>query len=176
MAVNRKGQSILEVIIVLPFLFMFVGLLFKMNMGIQMAINNVQIARSQIYKLTVNSPEYPRIYHRKRFGQREQDLMILGVSDPSALLEAGEGDMPAIPQLQKVGRRGTPGGSEDEGEMPLRTTVRIRETSAICTQINSVNPKVMVEPAGVVGFRAERWPFKKLVCQYNKQWIGDLDE
>ena len=42
---NKKGQSILEVILVLPTLFLFVGMLFRLNMSLQQAINNTQYAR-----------------------------------------------------------------------------------------------------------------------------------
>jgi hypothetical protein len=45
---NEKGQSLLEVIFVLPFLFMFVGILFKLNLSISQAIVNTQYSRSQI--------------------------------------------------------------------------------------------------------------------------------
>ena len=84
---DAKGQSILEVVAVLPFLFILVGLMFKMNLGIQMAINNVQYARSQVFVLTANSPEYPRLQFRMKYAGssgklsvRQHDLMLLGVS------------------------------------------------------------------------------------------------
>jgi hypothetical protein len=183
---DAKGQSILEIMVVLPFLFILVGMLFRFNLGIQMAINNIQYARSQVYVLTANSPEYPQLRFRQRIGSSdqsrkfadtEQDLMVLGVSDPSALAEASEGEsMPAIPQQQKIVRAGVPGGSEEEGEPSTRTTIRVRETSAICTQMNSVAPKVNFDSVGVVGLKNLRWPFRKLACQYNAQWIGDYDE
>ena len=106
-------------------------------------------------------------------------MMVLGVSDPSALAEASSGDsMPAIPQKQRITRAGVAGGSEDAGEVDKRTNIRIRETSAICTQMNSVNKGVNFDSYGVTALKRpnDRWPFGKLVCQYEKQWIGDYDE
>ncbi|MBU6155019.1 MAG: hypothetical protein KGP28_12010 [Bdellovibrionales bacterium] len=182
---DAKGQSILEIVVVLPFLFILVGLLFRLNLALQMAINNVQYSRSQLYVLTGNSPEYPRLSFRHKregaagrtFVEREQDLMVLGVSDPRALTEdEGEGSMPAIPQKQRITRAGVAGGSEEAGEQEKRTNVRVRETSAICTQMNSVSKTVNFDSFGVVGLKNQSWPFKKLVCQYEKKWIGDYDE
>jgi hypothetical protein len=181
---DAKGQSILEIVVVLPFLFILVGMLFRLNLGLQMAINNLQYSRSQLYVLTGNSPEYPRLSFRHKlagsgrsFAEREQDLMVLGVSDPKALSESEEeGSMPAIPQKQRVTRAGVAGGSEEAGEPEKRTNVRVRETSAICTQMNSVSKNVNFDTSGVVGLKDGRWPFRKLVCQYEKRWIGEYDE
>ena len=179
---DAKGQGLLEALIVLPFMFTLVILLFRFNMGIQMAINNVQYARSQLYVLSGNSPEYPRLKYRVggvTFYRRKMDLMLLGVSDPTAIDEAGNsgGDMPAIPQTQRVGKKGLPGASSDPGEGRLRSEIRIRETSAICTQMNGVNESTPYDSFGVLSLKPQlRWPFGKLPCQYEGQWIGGLDE
>ena len=171
---DAKGQSILEVVIVLPFLFLFVGLLFKMNMGIQMAINNIQYSRSQVYALSENSPEYPKLaLRRKDLAAQKSDLMVLGVADPQAIAEAQGGDMPPIPQIQKIARKGGVNGSEDPGEPSTRTDLRIRETSAICTQVNYVDAKIAYDPEGVRSLGASYWPFGHPVCGYQGGWIGD---
>jgi len=183
---DAKGQSILEILIVLPFLFIMVGMLVRFNLGIQMAINNIQYARSQLYVLAGNSPEYPRLSFRMKtnpsdgglkFADQEQDMMLLGVSDPSALTEVSNAEsMPAIPQIQRITRKGVVGGSEEGGEPAARTSIRVRETSAICTQMNSISPKIGFDSNGVLALKNQRWPFRKLVCQYEGQWIGDYDE
>ncbi len=179
---DAKGQSILEVVIVLPFLFTFVGLLFKINMGIQMAINNIQYARSQIYVLTSNSPEYPRLQFRTfqgdtGFHAREIDLMVLGVADIKAIEERDRsGQLKPLAQVDRIGRAGGPKGSDEAGEPLLRTDIRIRGLSSICTQMNSVGKNVFFGSSAVLSLKNERWPFGKLVCQYEKQWIGDSDE
>ncbi len=157
---NEKGQSILEVVFVLPFLFLFVGLLFKLNLSIQSAINNQQFARSQIYVLTANSPEYPRLSFRLSttlFKAAKQDQMVLGVADPTGIAQASgnDTDIDPIPQIQKIGRNSTVRGSDDRGDQAKRSDIRIRNTAALCTQINNV-------PTGT----SERWPFKQSVCQY----------
>jgi hypothetical protein len=157
---NEEGQSLLEVVFVLPFLFLFVGLLFKLNLSVQQAINNSQYARSQIYVLTANSPEYPRLQftqmNKTTFAQANQDMMVLGVSDPEALTDATDNNtlMP-IPQIQKIGRNKSVKGSEDRGEQAKRSGIRIRNTAAICTQLNKL-------PNGT----SDRWPFGAPVCQY----------
>ncbi len=158
---DKKGQSILEVVFVLPFLFLFVGLLFKLNMGLQASINNTQYARSQVYVLTANSPEYPRLEFRnfmaESFVKNKQDRIVLGVADPEALTSAvaNESTMDPIPQIQKIGRNSTVKGSNESGEQSKRTDIRIRNTSAICTQLNQVPTTGSV-----------RWPFGQAVCQY----------
>lgn len=158
---NQSGQSILEVVFVLPFLFLFVGLLFKLNLSIQTAINNQQFARSQIYVLTANSPEYPRLQFRQSanlFKAVKQDQMILGVADPSGITQANnnDGQIDPIPQIQKIGRNKTVRGSDDRGDQKKRSDIRIRNTSALCTQLNNL-------PTG----SSQRWPFAQPVCQYS---------
>ena len=174
---DAKGQSILEVVVVLPFLFTFVGLLYKFNMGIQIAINNLQYSRSQLYILTANSPEYPRLQFRhfapNIFKETDQELMILGVADPSAINGA---DIDPIPQINRISRVGGIKGSDQSGEVSKRTDVRIRDTTGICTQMNGVSPKVPYSADGVRGLKSQAWPFKKLVCQYSGKWIGDGNE
>jgi hypothetical protein len=161
LACNEDGQSILEVVIVLPFLFLFVGLLFKVNLAIQTSINNTQFSHSQVFVLTANSPEYPRLYFTQlkpqtSFALSGQDMMVLGVSDPSALESSADpNSIDPVPQIQNVARNKTVKGSEDSGEQPKRTDVRIRNTAAICTQLNVV-------PTGSI----KRWPFGGPVCQY----------
>ena len=157
---NQSGQSILEIVFVLPFLFLFVGLLFKLNLSIQTAINNQQYARSQIYVLTSNSPEYPRLEFRLSstlFKAAKQDEMILGVADPEAITQASNNDssMDPIPQVQKISRNKTVKGSDERGDQTKRSDIRIRNTAALCTQLND-------QPTGT----SERWPFKMSVCRY----------
>jgi hypothetical protein len=169
---DAKGQSLIEIVLVLPVLFLFVTILFKLNLATQMSINNAQYARSQLFVLTANSPEYPRLSFRFRpglFKNAQQDLMILGVSDPKAIKLAnysaddGGGGMEAIPQTQKLDRLGRNiEGSDERGEQAKRNEIRVRNTASICTQMNQSLPNGEV-----------RWPFKQMVCQYGANyWIG----
>ena len=172
-SLNEKGQSILEVVFMFPVLLLFVSLLYRMNMATLMSINNVQYARSQMLVLAANSPEYPRLEFRASlFVPRQQDRMLIGVSDPSALVSANNNntDIEPIPQIQKVGRKNpTVKGSEARGEAANRTGIRVRNTTAICTQLNSTDSKnkVMLAPDGIKDLPGEaRWPFGQKVCQY----------
>jgi hypothetical protein len=175
---NQKGQSILEVVFVLPFLFLFVGMLYKVNMAIQMALNNTQYARSQIYVLTANSPEYPRYeirFNWNLFAQNQQDRMVLGVSDPKALASAtaNEDSIQPLPQSSKINRVGTTvKGSQERGEVELRNEIRVRNTSAICTQLNSTGPKRPWTSENIRELGSQRWPFRQEVCQYNGRKAG----
>ena len=175
---GNQGQSILEVVFILPFLFLFVGLLFKVNLAIQMAINNTQYARSQIFVLTSNSPEYPRYQIRflwKLFGQNNQDRMVLGVSDPKAIALASysNGQIEPLPQTTKINRKGTTvKGSDDRGEVSLRNEIRVRNTAAICTQLNSVGSKAVWNSTSVTSLKSRRWPFGQEVCQYSGKKDG----
>lgn len=163
---DAKGQSILEVIFVLPFLFLFVTVLFKLNLAMQTSINNAQYARSQLFVLTANSPEYPRIEFRNNgimFKAVNEDLMILGVADPTSVTASVSGAIDPIPQTQKIDSTGKKViGSNEPGEQAKRNEIRVRNTAGICTQMN--NPPLT---------GADRWPFKQTVCQYGGQWIGD---
>jgi hypothetical protein len=173
---NRKGQSILEVLILIPFLFAFVGVLYKITMAVQMAIVNTQYARSQIYVLTSNSPEYPRLQFRlsrgssvKMFAFNKQDRMVLGVADPKALTSSAgqDGSMEPLPQIQSIGRSGrTESGSSDRGEVTKRTDVRVRNTVGICTQLNAVALEKPMDETNIPSLGSKRWPFGNTVCQY----------
>ncbi len=178
---DAKGQSLLEVVIILPFLFTLVILLFRFNMAIQMAINNVQFARSQVYVLAGNSPEYPRLQFRTEgytFYKRRTDLMVLGVADPKAIDEATNNDseMPPIPQIQKIGKTNLPGATTTRGEGMPRSEVRVRGTSAICTQTNGIAGSKPYNSRYIPSLGTRRWPFGTLPCQYEGAWIGALDE
>jgi len=113
---NEQGQGILEVVLVLPIMFSFVALLYKINMASQMAINNTQIARSAMFVLTGNSPEYPQL--RLRFqtlggsymATEGHSRLVLGVADPSAVQNTSSdvvNELQPIPQVQKIARTGT---------------------------------------------------------------------
>jgi hypothetical protein len=169
-----EGQSILEVILFLPFLFILVGLLIRMNTGIQMAINNARYARAQLFVLTNNSSEYPRLQLRKnRLVKNAHDMLVVGVSDPLAIEEAAsDGDMPAIPQIQSIANKKA-NGSQERGEVKSRTDIRIRGTAAICTQSNSVTKGTGIDSYQITALANQRWPFGKMTCQYDGSWIGD---
>ena len=170
MQMDAKGQSILEVVFIMPFLFLFVMVLFKLNLAIQSSINNAQYSRSQLLSLAANSSDYPRISFRTLpktgFIALQQDMMLIGVADPTAINQAGSsssGAMEPIPQTQKIDKTGVNiQGSNDNGEQTKRNEMRIRNTAAICTQFNT---------PPITG--AARWPFKQVVCQYTGQFIGD---
>jgi hypothetical protein len=156
---NQSGQTLIEVTFLLPILLMFVVILYKIMMATQMAIVNTQYARAQVYVLASNQPEYPVIkfskLHAKMFKTANQDRMILGVADPKSLGQSTS-EIAPDPQIQKIGRVGsTLKGSDERGEVKFRTEVRVRNTAAICTQLNDI-------PNG----SNQRWPFSTEVCQY----------
>jgi hypothetical protein len=155
--VNEDGQTLLELVFLIPVLFTFVILLFKSMMAVQMAINNAQFSRSQIYMLTANQPEYPRLQFRmdsKMFIKAEQDRMILGVADIGST--GANNEIEPVPQTYKIALNSSSvKGSSERGEVKKRTEIRIRDTAAICTQLN-----------GTPVTSNERWPFKREVCRY----------
>jgi hypothetical protein len=167
---NNAGQSLLEVVLTLPLLFLFVALLYKIVMAEQMAINNVQYARNQLFVLAANSPEYPRLTFRNGNGfSKGTNQMVLGVADPSAIAAANANDttIEPIPQIQNIARPGTTvKGSSDRGEVKLRTQIRVRDTVAICTQFNTIGSGLWTSET-VKGLGAQRWPFKMAVCGYS---------
>ena len=175
---DESGQSILEVVFILPFLFLFVGMLHKVNIAVQMAINNGQYARNQIYVLASNSPEYPRYeirYSWGLFGQNNQDRMVLGVADPEAIAQASANDssIEPLPQTYMINRKGTTvKGSQERGEVSLRNEIRVRNTAAICTQLNSVGSKKPWNSTSVKDLKSQRWPFNQEVCQYSGKKEG----
>jgi hypothetical protein len=177
---SEEGQSILEVVFVIPLLFAFIALIYKMNMASQAAINNIQYLRTQLFVLANNSSEYPRLQFRfKKYGgpfaKEGHVRMVLGVSDPEAVKGQMYSDDPsaleAIPILQKINRPGTSvTGSQDAGEVSSRTEVRIRNTASICTQFNNVRSGSIWEDAfsNIWEGQNRRWPFNATPCRYEE--------
>jgi hypothetical protein len=137
---SRKGQSLLEFLLMLPVMFGMAALLIKFNTTIQVSIVNQQYARAQTLWLAFNSPVYPYL------DLREDELtsggfnqMLIGVSD-NAAPEEGEGQYVPKASVQNISRRPSRGLASDanQQEPTERSMVRVRSTVTLCTQANVV--------------------------------------
>jgi hypothetical protein len=164
---SESGQGLVEVILVIPLFFLMVGILYHVNLAAQVAINNVQYARTQLFQLASNQPEYPRMEWRRppnssaSMDKYGHSMVILGVNDPSAAVAAEEGDaLEPIPTEENIARSGTQTpGSDAPGEVERRTKVRIRTTVAICTQASATKSNGKWTAINPQAFpRNVRWP------------------
>lgn len=182
-----SGQSVVELILLFPVLFVFASLMYKTNMASQVAINNAKFVRSQLFILTGNSAEYPRLQFRfqlfgkgRSFAAQNHSRMLVGIADPSEAQKYDDDDVELrpIPAMIDIRRnRGALSGSEDVGEPNRRTNVRLRNTASICTQFNSAQqgnkardwtPDLVRDMSNEDGTR--RWPFgNNTVCKYEDQ-------
>jgi hypothetical protein len=142
-ALDERGQSVLEFIFMLPILIGLVVVMVRTNTVIQMSIVNQKYARAQALWLTFNSPHYPRTDLRKSdFIPPGFNRMVIGMAE----LPVDETGGKAIASVQAVTRDGRSTASDGPAQAePLdRASVRVRTTVALCTQSN-----VIVTPSGV---------------------------
>jgi hypothetical protein len=129
--VNQKGQSLVEVVFLLPIIFGLFVVTSKINTAIQVAIVNQQYARAQALTLAQNSPYYPRREQQKVMATKNSNQLIMGVAD-QVLDEDDEGVPKAT--VQVISRTRGLAGSEPQDKEPEKTYhVRLRNTVSLCT-------------------------------------------
>ncbi len=133
----RKGQSILEFLLLVPVMLGLTLLMFKVSTAIQMSIVNQKYSRAQIFQLAGNSPIYPDTKKRNQnFNPFGSSRMVIGVSEEAI---EGDGGQPEASTQVITRSRSAPLGEDDpQSEPKQRGKVRIRNTVEICTQLNTV--------------------------------------
>jgi len=128
---NEKGQSVLELILMLPAMVILTMLMIKINTVIQVSIVNQKYSRSHALALALNSPYFPGMH------LRTNDLINIGFNQMIIGVAATEVVGGAPPDAMKVNitRRGVE-GSEDKVTPPERSNIRVRGTVSLCTQQN----------------------------------------
>src|SRR3954470_17424704 len=116
---DEEGQSILELLLLLPALLGMTVMLIHANTAIQVSIVNQQYARAQALWLTFNSSVYPSLAQRvANFDAKGYNQMVIGVSDNRAPNSADEKYNPKA-TVQNVGRKPASGGSDQPQTEPL---------------------------------------------------------
>jgi hypothetical protein len=150
MAVKRldqNGQSIIEMLIMLPLMIALVVLVVQVNSVIQVSIVNQKVARSHALWLAFNSPIYPEL----KF-QRVHNEMVMGVSENKSP-RLGEEDYVPEAQVMMVSRSRSLAGdpTADRNKEPLkRGWIRVRNTVALCTSSLVVSVGGLVPPTPAV--------------------------
>ena len=137
---HERGQSMLEFLIVLPLMMGLVVLMIRVNTTIQMSIVNQQYVRAQTLALTYNSPVYPRL--EQRFINTEpSNEMVMGMSFKQITdgTDFVEGNKQADAPIGLVAKKG--GGDDPQSEPDQRSKVRVRTSTTLCTQINTLRDK-----------------------------------
>lgn len=138
--VSQRGQSTIEVLIVLPLFLALIGLTLKVNQAIQVSLVNQQYARAQALRLAGNSPVFPELRFRLQAGTNDFangtiDRMIIGVSDD--IPSNAQGSFQPTATTQVINRQGKDTTGDPSQEEPtLRGNLRVRTTVALCTQYN----------------------------------------
>lgn len=143
---GQSGQSIIEVLLMLPLLLSITVFMIRTNTAAQVSIVNQQYARAQTLFLTFGSPVYPRTGLRDSMVRGAFDQMVIGVSEN--LLEVDEDlinrDAPVRATVQRIVAAGKPAGSNEPNAEPRdRGNVRVRTTVALCTQLNTIGNAVL---------------------------------
>ncbi len=133
---NRRGQSLVEFVLMLPVLVGMFFLLLRVNQAIQVSIVNQKYSRQRLFELVGNSPQYPDVGKVPLLVQKSDNRMVIGVSEEStASIDADF--QPSAPTMRITrSRRAAAGGSNENSVEPnRRANVRIRNTVEICTPL-----------------------------------------
>lgn len=146
---DDSGQSILELLFLLPMLVGLIVILIRVNTAIQISIVNQQYSRSMIFFSNMNSPTYPSrtLYKRAVALNALVNQMTFGVSDKPIGQNDNDFEATNTPEAstQYVARKPRQ-GSEEPGNVSQRGRVRIRNTVTLCTPALAlrVNKNTMV--------------------------------
>ena len=134
---DERGQSLIELLVMLPILVGFILLLVRTNSAIQTSIVNQQYARSHALFMAQNSPIYPSKGFRPDFINKGLNLMTIGVSDKASPIdEDGKvtGKLDPEATVHQINRNKASEGSDDPKTEPdSRSRVRVRTTVGLCT-------------------------------------------
>jgi hypothetical protein len=134
---DESGQSILELLLMLPMMVGLVILTYRIDMAIQVSINNQQYARAQALFLTFNSPIYPERKENRARQLSGVNRMVIGVSDNTPSSSEGDNYQPAATEVRVTRKPSSDHGPTQE-EPDERAFVRIRDTVSLCTQSNMI--------------------------------------
>lgn len=134
---NRRGQSVIEFLLMLPMLTGLTLIMYKINTVMQMSIVNQQYARAQALWLAFNSPIFPEKRLQYKEASKGYNQMFVGVSGNVAPDPDEDEDPSYIPEAATftINRKGQQQGSdENQSEPDTRTKIRIRTTVTLCSQ------------------------------------------
>ena len=139
-AETQSGQSIVEFLILLPFLIGLTVIMIRANTAIQFSIVDQQYARAQAFFLAFNHNTYPSLLGsdgapalRSVLTEDAQNQLVLGVSN-QAPPDSDEANFQPDAQVQRVARTLKKAGAIGApGEQPTeRGHVRVRNTVGMC--------------------------------------------
>lgn len=145
LVLNQRGQSLLEFLILFPFMLGLTLILIRVNSLIQMSIVDQQYARAQALFMIQNSPNYPRLDLIKPMEDTKTNQLVVGVADkskPGVDDDEFDPESPYFPPAPfgMISRNKAKSGGmgPDQDEPATRGYVRVRNTVSICTQSNVV--------------------------------------
>lgn len=158
---GESGQSILELLFLLPMLAGLIVILVRINTAIQISIVNQQYSRSMIFFSNMNSPDYPSRSLLKRAVAANSlvNQMTFGISDKP--IGQNDNDFEASNQpeasTQYVARKPRQGSEEPGDDITQRGKVRIRNTVTLCTPTVAlrVSKNKMVPNVDEAGYRLD---------------------
>jgi hypothetical protein len=139
---NEGGQSVIELLVMLPLLLALTLLVVKINTAIQISIVNQKYARGRTLFLAHNSPVYPSRFKGNGTGnglavteleEKGYNRMVVGVSANPISEEEGSTTPVATTFMVARSRNTATGSNEDKAEPDRRSLVRVRTTVALCT-------------------------------------------
>jgi hypothetical protein len=131
---NEEGQSILELLFILPLMLALAFLLIRVNSAIQEGIVDQQYARGQTLFLSGNGDNYPqRAGIITDLTQNQFNQINLGVSEnPVNIDDEGSALVSASTFPILANTNAAPQDNEPQVEPVQRVNVRIRNTVTLC--------------------------------------------
>jgi competence protein ComGC len=145
---DDEGQSVLELLLVLPLLMAILMMIIRVNTVIQMSIVDQKYARAQTLYIAGNAAEYPlRAHIVDELGRSGMNQLVVGVSEDPPSDADGESDGATAASSYYIGRRpGGMGEMTDAGDdITRRTNIRVRNTVTICLPPISIAGKAAFE-------------------------------
>jgi hypothetical protein len=143
---HQEGQSLVEFLLALPFLFFITILMIKINTVIQYSIVNQRYVRETAVFSTASSP-YTRIDFMKEIAQIGENRIVMGVAqDPiPANVTSGASTRPPRFKIQRSGVLREVNDKDLTFSNKEQGTVRVSTTLSICTpyQIHPTDKRLL---------------------------------
>ena len=132
---SESGQSLIELLFMMPVMIAFPFVLVKVATVIEMSIVDQQHARAHVFFIAHNSPYYPKRYQQKSMYDKDTNQVVMGISENNLKSDGDGGGGTYSPKASTYSIARTPkvGGSDSSDKEPTeRTLVRVRNTFSLC--------------------------------------------
>ena len=159
---DSSGQSVMELLFMLPVIIAITVVMTRVNTAIQVSIVNQQYARAQAHWLAFNSAVYPELRLRTRdfmSANRGYNQLLLGISgDTPPADETIYNPSAMVYEITRNKQVDSGANTIQAEQVSTRGKVRIRTTVSLCTQANVIGQGKTAVPLLVLNGKAPYHP------------------